>query len=401
MDQAHQGDLEVDPWVRCVAHGDLRPPEVLHGPHQGGEPDPAGLRCQCIAFGTGHRDEFGGDQSQEPLAEVVDQVDGELLGTEPGGSQVGHGYQCPGYISFGQRFNDLVELGQIVIDGVRGGHLVEDGKGIAGRTPTPSDGQIQGLVAHVEPGIGAHLGQKSRERIRAQEPELVVLGAAADGGQDLLGVGGGQHEDDVGRGLFKGLEEGVGGCRRQHVDLVDDVDLLAAGRSEGRPGYQVAHGVDPVVGCGVQLMDVHRGAAGDLHTRRAHTAGLTVVQIGAVERLGQDAGGGGLAGASGAAEQVGVGHPAVAHGVAQGEHNMVLPADLFERRRSEPSVQGLVGGFLGRVGHVGEPTGRVGQCPRGSRDPPRGARNQRGQRAATSPVVGATARLTAAHALAR
>ena len=86
---------------------------------------------------------------------------------------------------------------------------------------------------------------------------------------------------------------------------------------------------------------------------------------------------------------------------ARAEHDVVLPADLFERRRSEPSVQGLVGGFLGRVGHVGEPTGRVGQCPRGSRDPPRGARNQRGQRAATSPVVGATARLTAAHALAR
>ena len=61
-----------------------------------------------------------------------------------------------------------------------------------------------------------------------QQAELEVLGAAADGGQHLLRVGGGQHEHDVVRRLLQRLQQGVRRPRREHVDLVEDVDLVRA-----------------------------------------------------------------------------------------------------------------------------------------------------------------------------
>src|SRR5947209_6517453 len=81
----------------------------------------------------------------------------------------------------------------------------------------------------------------------------------------------------------------------------------AAGGAEGGAADEVAHGVDAVVRCGVELVDVERGTVTDLGAGLARVAGLAVLDVAAVEGLGQDAGGGGLAGAAGAAEEVGVG----------------------------------------------------------------------------------------------
>ena len=47
---------------------------------------------------------------------------------------------------------------------------------------------------------------------------------------DALRVGGGEDEHDVGRRLLERLEERVEGRAREHVHLVDDVDLEAAAR---------------------------------------------------------------------------------------------------------------------------------------------------------------------------
>ena len=94
-------------------------------------------------------------------------------------------------------------------------------------------------------------------------------------GGHLLGVGGGQHEDDVARRLLERLEQRVGRRRREHVHLVDDVDLPAPRRPQPGVGHQVAHGVDAVVGGGIELVHVERAALGDLDARactrrRAH-----------------------------------------------------------------------------------------------------------------------------------
>ena len=76
---------------------------------------------------------------------------------------------------------------------------------------------------------------------------------------------------------------------------------------------EVAIGVDTVVRRRVELDEVGEGARGDRDAVLALAAGLAVVaEVQAVERLGQEAGRGGLAGAARAGEQVGVADPVLA-----------------------------------------------------------------------------------------
>ena len=346
MGQPDQGHLEVDPGVGGVPHRHLGQAQHLHGPDQGGQTRPARPARQPASCAPRRPPptSSGATRARKPWRRWSTRSPASCWGLKPADGQMGHGHQGPADVPFGQRLDDLVELGQVVVDRVGGHHLVEHGERVPGRPPAPAHGQVQGLVGHVEVGVPADLVEQLAEGLGAEEAELEVLGAAPDGGQHLLGVGGGQHEHDVGGRLLQRLQQGVRRRRREHVDLVDDVDLLAARGPEGGPGHQVPHGLHPVVGGGVELVDVERGALGDLHAGGAHPARLAVAQVGAVEGLGQDPGRRGLAGPPGPAEQVGVGHPAVADRVAEGEDDVVLAPHLGEG---------------GRAGSVGRATGRA------------------------------------------
>ena len=233
MGQPDQGHLEIDPRIGCIPHRDLGPSQYLHGPHHRSQSHPFRLRGDRFQCGSRHGGQIGGDQGQETLTEIVDQVTGQLLRAEPGRGQVGHCHQGPIDIPFGEGLDDLVELGKIVVDRVGGDHLVEHGQGVAGRSAAPTHGQVQRLVGHIEVGIPSNLLEQLPERLGTEQPELEVLGPAADGRQHLLRVGGGEHEDDVGGRFLQRLQQGVGSRGREHVDLVDDVDLLAARGPEG------------------------------------------------------------------------------------------------------------------------------------------------------------------------
>ncbi len=231
---------------------------------------------------------------------------------------------------------------QFVVDGAAGRHLIQSGQGVACRPPAPSHGGVDRFVAQIEPGVVADLPEEIDQDVGPEKPELEVLCPAADGGQDLLGLGRRQHEDDMTGRLLQGLEQGVGGGRREHVDLVDDVDLPPARRPESGVGDQFAHGVDAVVRRGVQLVDVERRPPGDLDAGIADPTGFTPVGRRAVEGLGQNACRRRLARTPGSAEEVGVAHPVVAHGVAQGQTDVFLTEHLREPLRAEPPVERLV-----------------------------------------------------------
>ena len=178
--------------------------------------------------------------------------------------------------------------------------------------------------------------------------EVEALGAADDGGRHLVRVGGGEDEDDVVGRLLDHLQQRVEGVRAEHVDLVDDVDPPAQlGRRGQRPHHQLAGVLDQAVAGGVDLDDVHGAPLADRHAGRAGVARLAVVAaVGAVDGLGQDAGGGGLAGAARPDEQVGVGGPVGGHGAAQGGDDRVLAEHLGEALRPPAAVERpmLVGG---------------------------------------------------------
>src|SRR4029453_19018599 len=92
------------------------------------------------------------------------------------------------------------------------------------------------------------------------------------------------------------LQERVPGRVREHVDLVHDVNLESvASGAESEPLLQSADLVDAVVAGGVDLLDVHVDAGGDL---RAGCASLTgrrgralrfAVRSKAVQALREDA----------------------------------------------------------------------------------------------------------------
>ena len=58
--------------------------------------------------------------------------------------------------------------------------------------------------------------------------EIVDLTAREDGGDDLVFLGCGEDEDDVGRRFLKGLQECVESRRGEHVDLIDDKHAVGA-----------------------------------------------------------------------------------------------------------------------------------------------------------------------------
>ncbi len=108
--------------------------------------------------------------------------------------------------------------------------------------------------------------------------------------------------------LFQRLKQGIEGGGGEHVHFVDDIDLvtpLVGGKVD--LVAQVAHVVDAGVGGGVDLDQVQEAPLEDGLAVRALAAGTgSQVIVQAVDRLGQDARQGGLAGAARPGEQVGV-----------------------------------------------------------------------------------------------
>ena len=145
-----------------------------------------------------------------------------------------------------------------------------------------------------------------------------------------------------GGGSSTSLSSALKPCVRDHVRLVDDVDLVAAAhRREERLLAQVAGVVDTAVGRRVDLdhVDRARAAAGQVAAAVALAARVGDRRLLAVERAGQDPGAGGLAAAARAGEEVGVVDPVVGERRAQRLGDVLLPDDLGEGLRPVAAVQ--------------------------------------------------------------
>ena len=183
-----------------------------------------------------------------------------------------------------------------------------------------------------------------------ESPELVALGAADDRGRDAVQIGRGQDEDDVVGRLFDQLEQRVERMRAEHVDLVDDVDPAAQfGRCGESPEDEITRVLDQSVRGSVDLDHVHGPPFADRHAGGAVVARLPVVPaLEAVDGLGQDAGGGRLAGSARTHEEVRMDQAVGRNRAAQGVDDGVLADHLAEALGSPTAVQGAA-----RTGHRG------------------------------------------------
>ena len=168
------------------------------------------------------------------------------------------------------------------------------------------------------------------------------------------------------RRLLERLEQGVERLHREHVDLVDDVDLVAPARRGKR------HAVDDLLADvvhararrGVQLVDVGVLACGDGLALLAGAVGLGRGPVLAQKGLSQHTGRGRLARATRAAEEVGVRHATLGQGVVQRGHDVLLAHHVGEDLRSILAVQRLHGRLLRRVRQAAPPRTRAAAPPR-------------------------------------
>ena len=207
----------------------------------------------------------------------------------------------------------------------------------------------QRLVVVIETLLLAHVCQAMLNILIADAMEIETLAAREDGLQNLLRVGGAQHKDHVCRRLLKRLEQRVERRRREHVDLVDDINLVLAAHRGKVDGVDdlLAHVVHAGTACGIELVDIRVVALGDelalLASTVGHAAACTLgarrLGIAAQQRLGQNARHGGLARAARSAEQVGVGQAPLGDGVLERRDDMLLAHHGVEGERAILSVQ--------------------------------------------------------------
>ena len=182
-------------------------------------------------------------------------------------------------------------------------------------------------------------------QFRGTDPlQFIALATGQDGNRDLVQLGGGEHEIDVGRRLLQGLQQGVEGLGGEHVHLVDDDDLEARrGRHELELVLEVAHLLDAAVGGTVYLVQIERRAGDDLPAGVAFVARCRGRALGAVQRLGHQARQRRLADAADAGKQDGMGDAVAFEAVLQGFDYRLLADDIGKGLRPEFTREYQVG----------------------------------------------------------
>jgi hypothetical protein len=325
-----------------------------------GRAEGAGLRLHAFQYVGGGVDEalvegvgHGGEDHQ--VAEALQQVGDEAAGVVSRLHDVVDDLEGGGAVAGGEGLDHGVEKRGVGVPEQGGRHgvchtvgagtreqLVHDGHGVTHGTGTGAHDERQHAVLDGNVLPPAHLAEVVPQGPGRHEPERVVVGPRPDGPDDLFGLGGREDELEVFRRLLDDLEQRVEAGRRDHVGLVDDVDLVATARGpEEGLLPQVTGVVHTTVGRGVDLDDVDgTGAvAREVLAGLALAAGRGRGPLLAVQTAGQDARARGLSAASRPAEQVRVIDPVVPQRLLQRVGDMFLPDDLGERLRAITAVQ--------------------------------------------------------------
>ena len=156
-----------------------------------------------------------------------------------------------------------------------GDGLIEDGKTVAHRTVSGAGDERQRLIARRCLLPGGDVAEVPGEFPCIHPAQVKSLATRQDGRRNLAQLGRREHELQVLRRLLQGLQQRVERRSGQHVDLVHDVDLVAADRRPvaGRI-KQASHVVDARVTRGIDLEDIDVAIVGDGNAVFADAAGL-------------------------------------------------------------------------------------------------------------------------------
>ena len=211
--------------------------------------------------------------------------------------------------------------------------------------------EVQRLTIKREALLLAYVDQAPQQLVVADGTEVKALNTREDRLQNLLRVGSAHDKDHVLRGLFKRLEQRIERRRGQHVNLVDDIDLVAAAY------WRIAHAIDDFladvvhagVACCVQLIDIRMLTRSNEAAVLAGAIRKMARTLLAQKRLCQQARHGGLACAARSAEQVRMARAPLKHGTTQRSHHMFLADNVVKRLGAILSIERFHGASVQRV----------------------------------------------------
>ena len=158
----------------------------------------------------------------------------------------------------------------------------------------------------------------------------------------------GQDEDDMRWWLFEGFEQRIGGAGTQHMNFIDDIDFVL--RFVWRvinPLPEVADVIHASVAGGINFNDIQGSAFGDCLTHLAGIARFALAFVGeAVDRLGENTSGTGLAGTAWTTEKVGMRDVTAAQGILQCLGYLFLADQLSQGLRTPSTVKDLRSHFI-------------------------------------------------------
>ena len=203
------------------------------------------------------------------------------------------------------------------IASAEGNDLIEDGKGITHGTVGFGGDHVQCFRFGLNAFFRSDGGQVVGDVFNLDSVEVEDLATAENGRYDLVFLGCCQDEDGVCRRFFKRLEESVEGGRRQHVNLVDDVDLeLARLRRDAHAVDNATDVIHAVVGGCIEFEDV------ELHV-------FELFAQGAVDGLGEYACAGGFTNSARSCEQVSLSNLLIGNGALQRRSDVFLSYNCF------------------------------------------------------------------------
>ncbi len=158
-----------------------------------------------------------------------------------------------------------------------------------------------------------------------------------------MGLRSGKDEHHPPRRLLQGLQEGVEGLIGQHMNLIDNVDLVAGlGRDEVDLFAELPYLIDPPVARPVNLHHIQRDSTPYPSAGRALIARFAPLRIFAVHRPSEDAGHGGLPRPPRPGKQIGMRQSFPGDGILQGFDSVFLADDFGETLGSAAAIERLL-----------------------------------------------------------
>jgi len=247
----------------------------------------------------------GLDQALRPVRDLADQEIAEQLGQirdEAGHVAASHHqlvYQIQGggSIAPDQGIGELQQgivfgqagQGQDIVprNGSLAAHagLVQETDRIPQRAVGKSRDRLQSAGINGDPVGCGDFAQPGGDAFDRNTAEIITLAAGQDGRRDAVRLGGRQNEYGVGRWLLERFEQGIESPGGQHMDFVDDVNLVRGfGRHEIDFIGDPADIVDTVIGGGVHFHDIEQRAVENATADFALVAGIAVLGILAIDR---------------------------------------------------------------------------------------------------------------------